>query len=413
MIRLTHRVAALGLCAGLSACTAQRPNEHVDVERSAQALSRAAGLQVTPQACGPDGGPPDSGFDNSTLEDFPEGSSSGDGGTQTLAQYTEECEQAVHFLLPDKLDCELGSEVPGQARSCDLENNIWGCDRPNVLNSACDPGSKFQRLMPKPSDDPTANDPNAAAVMHCRSKGSAPGLYDDIAIIMANATTGATCFFQALTDDMPGQNIPSPKQGEAAWHWYSPEDTARTGCTSCHDNGSFIRSSYIAQMPTMPNADEGFGNTGKDLYWVGKAFEDKHSWSVKLANPPCISGSGPDCLSCTSCHVLAVNDYEKDSPVEPDYQGVFWAENRGTALDFGLRATAEYQASKHVHSAASPIWMIPDQDTFSEVAHQAAQAFAKCGAEFVNAKFDMSVPLSEGCSVQPLGKPWKDRPMQE
>ena len=87
------------------------------------------------------------------------------------------------------------------------------CDRPNVLNQACDPGSKFQVL---------AQTPDAAAVAHCRKHDLAVNHYGDIAVIQYNKWNGAVCFYQAL-GDMDGTNVPAPSQGTAAGPWRTPD----------------------------------------------------------------------------------------------------------------------------------------------------------------------------------------------
>ena len=65
-------------------------------------------------------------------------------------------------------DCDAGTEVP--------QTHLAGglCDRPNVLNGVCDPGSRFQVL--KETND-------VAIVGHCRKKGNADHQYGDIAVI--------------------------------------------------------------------------------------------------------------------------------------------------------------------------------------------------------------------------------------
>lgn len=344
---------------------------------------------------------------DSVLEDFPDGTGTGAGGDETLEQYTQDCEDAVGFVFPDELSCEVGVPLPGQDITCDAQN-VSGCDRPNVLNGRCDPGSRFQRLPLKETDKK-----DAAVVMHCRKQGYEDGYYGDIAIIMSNSTTGATCFFQAL-GKWDGRRIPSPKRGERVegydFEWYSPLQTSDTGCTSCHDNGPFVRSPYLTQLTeaphVLPNAGEGFSNNGSvPSRWVGKAFSDKHSYSVKLADPPCINDDGQGCTTCNTCHTLAVNDYTQASVPFNKYIGGYFEPGRGSALDLGIRATAPYQKSKHAHSAQSPIWMTPHKTAFNQRALDAALKFAECGAEFINSGYDRSA-LSPGCEIDDLGKPY-------
>jgi len=86
------------------------------------------------------------------------------------------------------------------------ETNLTGggwpngfCDAPNVLNGACDPGSRFQVL--KETND-------VAIVGHCRKHGHADHEYGDIAVIQYNKKNGAICFYQALADDPPHPDDP-------------------------------------------------------------------------------------------------------------------------------------------------------------------------------------------------------------
>jgi hypothetical protein len=92
-------------------------------------------------------------------------------------------------------DCETGTSVPGQG-NVPAGNQ---CDRPNVLNHECDPGSRFQVLPGGTAD--------AVAVAHCRKVGLpiAGSTYNDIAVIQYNKQNGAVCFYQALTN-LPSQN---------------------------------------------------------------------------------------------------------------------------------------------------------------------------------------------------------------
>lgn len=61
------------------------------------------------------------------------------------------------------------------------------CDRPNRLNSECDPGSRF-RVLVKNKD--------AFVVALCRKKGNVRDTWGDIAVIQHNTKNGATCFYQ-------------------------------------------------------------------------------------------------------------------------------------------------------------------------------------------------------------------------
>src|ERR1043166_206666 len=157
---------------------------------------------------------------------------------QSLQDFTKQCTAFIGEQVPD-LDCDAGTPVPDTHGSgAAYPNEV--CDRPNVLNHVCDPGSKFQVLKQ------TAD---VAIVAHCRKKGHPGGGYRDIAIIQYNKKNGGTCFYQALGNDLPAK-MPSPINGNGPGQtqWYSPKDTADINCVQCHDNGPFIRSPYLAQL---------------------------------------------------------------------------------------------------------------------------------------------------------------------
>lgn len=301
--------------------------------------------------------------------------------TDTLSEYTAKCAAATGLEVPG-FNCDNGSEVPGQ------EMNADGlCDRPNVLNRQCDPGSRFQVL---------AQNSDAAVVAHCRKVGLPRdgGMYNDIAVIQYNKANGALCFYQALTN-LEGTNVRPPSEGETAWPWLTPKRTEGIGCTGCHDNGGFIRSPYIAQMRTPPNAlpneADGFNNRDTPARYVGADFANDRSWSITAEPASCPPGQS--CLPCNTCHRLAVNNH-------PRFVG-------GTAIDLALRATARTQTSKVEHSESSPIWMRPGQVFYSEEAEQSATKFHDCGQAFVNSGFT-SVP--DGCTATPLGMPFSSLP---
>lgn len=307
------------------------------------------------------------------------------GKSDTLEQYAAKCDAATGIHVP-AFNCDDGVEVPGQGTT----PHGTLCDRPNVLNRHCDPGSKFQVL---------AKTADAAAVAHCRKVGLpiSGSTYNDIAVIQYNKRNGAVCFYQALNypEDgrgvLPGQDVAAPSAGESAWRWLSPARTEGMGCTSCHDNGGFIRSPYLAQLSTLPHVlpstADGFDNQHTPLRYVGLDYQTNRSWSVSAPAAPCPTG---DCAPCSSCHRLAVNNSQ--------FGG-------GTASDFALRATAATQESKTPHSSASPIWMRPKQVVYTGEAEQSAINFKTCAEGFYNSGFLKAPP---GCGITPLGVPLDD-----
>ncbi len=82
--------------------------------------------------------------------------------TDSLSGYAEKCNRATGITVP-RFSCRSGVEVPGQGNLPEDSALNIKCDRPNVLNNACDPGSKFQVLPGRSAD--------AVAVAHCRKNG--------------------------------------------------------------------------------------------------------------------------------------------------------------------------------------------------------------------------------------------------
>jgi hypothetical protein len=152
-------------------------------------------------------------------------------GGDTFEEYTQKCDQAIGVTVPD-FNCDSGTLVP--TTNLTPPGAIYPngtCDRPNVLNGRCDPGSRFQVLT---------NNADAYVVAHCRKEGLSAGHYHDIAVIQHNQHNGATCFYQAL-GNLNG-DVKAPSKGTSAWPWLPPAKTAKIGCGSCHDNGPIIRS---------------------------------------------------------------------------------------------------------------------------------------------------------------------------
>jgi hypothetical protein len=269
---------------------------------------------------------------------------------------------------------------------------LIACDKPNVLNGVCDPGSKFQVLV---------QTPEAAAVAHCRKDGLAiaGSLYNDIAVIQYNKQNGAVCFYQALIN-LPGQDVVPPSEGESAWRWLSPTVTEGIRCTGCHDNGGFIRSPYLTQLTSPPNVlpttGAGFNNLSTPLRYVGLDFVTNRSWSVFTAPEP-----GDNGLACTTCHRLGVNNSRA-------FNLQHGGEPNGTAINFANVATAATQTEKSPHSPASPIWMRLGQTFYDPLAEASATRFRNCASGFwanQPERYENGTPTA-GCTFTPLGTTW-------
>lgn len=293
-----------------------------------------------------------------------------------LQVYAQQCDRAIGITVPD-FTCDAGTLVPttnftpsmtasGQMSAVYPNGN---CDRPNRLNRACDPGSHFQ-VLPTTTQD-------AYAVAHCRKMGNPSGFwgdfYGDIAVIQHNQKNGATCFYQALGTLYGG--VRAPSKGLSTWNlfrpgnWQSPSTTASQRCGGCHDNGPLVRTPYLTQI-TGPNALPGAGAyTFQPYYFVGADFASWKAYKVEVKDNYCIS-----------CHRMGTNNLPGEL---------------GTALDFGMRATADWsslppdhndfprfaEGHKNLHSIPSPLWMPPGQTTFSQTNADWALAIRDCALQ--------------------------------
>ena len=277
-------------------------------------------------------------------------------GGDTLEGYPQKCDEAIGVTVPD-FDCGSGTLVP----TTHLANNQ--CDRPNVLNKECDPGSRFQ-VLTYPA--------NAYVVAHCRKQALSAGHYGDIAVIQHNQRNGATCFYQAL-GNLDGTTVKAPSKGTSAWPWLTPAGTAGIGCAGCHDNGPLIRSPYLTQI-TGPNALPGTGdfpfNREEPYSFVGEDFASWRAYKVEVAGN-----------TCNGCHRMGVNNVRS---------------GLGTALDLGIRATAPLQAAKNPHSSDSPIWMLRGQITYQRTIADVAQAIKNCALRL----HESPLPNSASCTIR-------------
>jgi hypothetical protein len=317
-----------------------------------------------------------------------------DQKSDTLQEFARKCAAAVGEDVP-AFDCDAGTEVP----ETHLTGGGWPsgfCDAPNVLNAACDPGSRFQVL--KQTND-------VAIVGHCRKHANANQQYGDIAVIQYNKKNGAICFYQALANDPPATGplpakvtAPSDGNGPGKFPWLNPKDTADINCVGCHDNGPFIRSPYLAQLRNepknrLPGTNAGAGPWDQRFSWnqtlplsfVGNDFQ---SWKTYALS---ITGAGSGCLGC---HRLGFSQSKGSYNVGP-----------GTAQNFALIATAKTQAHKNPHSAASPIWMTPGQITYSSANETEAQAASACAQAIATKLNNPGAPSPpQGCQFSQFGR---------
>jgi hypothetical protein len=297
---------------------------------------------------------------------------------ESLASYAGKCAAAIGEDVP-AFNCDDGTLVPEEHLSGTYPNQF--CDRPNVLNHECDPGSRFQVL--KQTND-------VSIVGHCRKKGQATGEYGDIAVIQYNQKNGATCFYQALGRLSGKVTAPSEGNGQGKFPWMDPVDTANIQCVRCHDNGPFVRSPYLAQLRNepknrLPGTNPGTGPWDLRFSWnktipysfVGNSFQ---SWKVHSV---LVTGAGGACLGCHRLGLSSVNGAYLSS---------------GTAQVFGPEATAATQVHKNPHSADSPLWMTPGQISYDATNETNAQGVAACAAAIAKRGNDPSAPLPpSGC----------------
>lgn len=335
---------------------------------------------------GPQGGAP--GQPNGTV--FQVSDCDDDLHPQELAEYAKQCSAAIGEDVT-KFDCDEGTDVP------DDHPTGGNCDRPNVLNGVCDPGSKFQVL--KQTTD-------VEIVAHCRKKGNGDHEYGDIAVIQYNQKNGATCFYQAL-GKLPAK-MPSPLNGTGGI-WQDPQTTAGQKCIGCHDNGPFIRSPYLAQLRTevtnrLPGTkldpgrwDNRFGwNQTLPYAFVGNDFQ---SWKVYSLS---VTGTGSDCMGC---HRLALSSRRVGGDPVVFFDGAGGGGMQGTAELYGPIATAATQVSKNPHSADSPIWMKPGQNTYNATVENQAIAAAACAkALAVFGNNPNALPPPPGCNSVQYGQ---------
>jgi len=214
----------------------------------------------------------------------------------STSEYARRCDEVIRTdadqpATVPAFNCEAGSEVPQNVTGDLSTEHGTKCDRPNRLNSECDPGSKFQVLY---------DDNSATVVAHCRKKqweGHAPedGHFGDIAVIQYSKKNGATCFYQAGPDSdlFPGVGklIPAPSKDPNNF-WHQPSEMHE--CLNCHNNGPLIRSQYLAQLnlaspqkhklPEQIDFNTSTHQTHKEgaPYWFpGSDFSPVHIYSVR------------------------------------------------------------------------------------------------------------------------------------
>jgi hypothetical protein len=200
-------------------------------------------------------------------------------GADTLEEFAAKCDSATGVSVPD-FNSDEGTLVPTTHLMPDNATYPGGtCDRPNVLNGKCDPGSRFRVLI---------NNATAYVVAHARKTGLADGLYGDIAVSQHNKVNGATCFYQGALGDNHDGNVKAPSKGVGgpSPFWMTPSAIANSSfpCVRCHDNGPIIRSPYLAQITgpnRLPGAGDSTFNRNQPYFFVGSDFASWKAYKVK------------------------------------------------------------------------------------------------------------------------------------
>ena len=223
-------------------------------------------------------------------------------GADTLESFAQQCDQAISVTVPDfnidegidTVDDKWTKVPTDHLTPADATYPDGTCDRPNVLNGNCDPGSRFRVLI---------NNATAYVVVHARKQGEGTGQYGDVAVIQHNKVNGATCFYQGALNKSHDGNVKAPSNGVGSPpFWMTPSEIADSSfpCVRCHDNGPIIRSPYLAQI-TGPNKLPGAGdlsfNKDQPYSFVGSDFASWKAYKVE------VSGN-----LCNSCHRLSVNN---------------------------------------------------------------------------------------------------------
>lgn len=215
-------------------------------------------------------------------------------GEDSRQTYAAQC-QAMVGTIPD-FSCADGAVVPvtiGGVEPAKFTKDML-CDRPALLSNGdqsdgqCVPYSRILNLSAGSKQ---------ISVM-CRQKKIREAdslLYDEIDVIAHNASTGATCWFQANagTDPVDGALVPSPQSSEAGEFWEEPAVVAGDGCGNCHDNDPFMYSPFVGQVwdhvPTNP-----FG----PYFHVAPQFGFAKWPTMAMA---------PRDSTCTGCHRIGID----------------------------------------------------------------------------------------------------------
>ena len=252
-------------------------------------------------------------------------------GAQNLGniwEYAKSCYEWIDLpvaSVPDKFSCidasarPLRVEINTVIHDAGSPNDFGGfpatCDYPVLLPNGgrqCYGNSFIKKLT-------FGGAAGVEGALLCRHKGQwgKDALFQDVALILTNKSTGKTCWFQ--TDDGPankwnGKAIPAPHKVTNHNFWLDTADTAGIECIGCHDNGPFMNSRWMFrafdgldkrdQLRDLPGNPYHNSGTGRFEF---PGFKDWHP--VKFYTPgktgiPAITPADRNRRGCTSCHKL-------------------------------------------------------------------------------------------------------------
>jgi hypothetical protein len=291
-----------------------------------------------------------------------------------IRDYAAECNNVIKASV-EEFSCLDGAVLGMDGKEGET------CDNPPLLRgSGC---YKYSRLGER-----NTGNPDVSIVFLCRHKNKVANdvfsKFADIAVIQTDHKTGATCFYQALSptnqEELDGARVPKPDSVDGAAFWMPPSKmkTKENACAQCHDNGPFLRSPYVMQVPleafssTNRNKSEYFFAADSLLGWNGKVFR-----MVITGNP----GS-----SCTgSCHKMGA------SSIDPDDRFV------GTGQWMGQLSTGASATPYHRGTAESAVWMsLSNRGRLDDTNQAHSSAVRDCAI----AKKPDEVP---GCERKPWG----------
>lgn len=195
--------------------------------------------------------------------------------------YARTCAEALGPIPGFDCDTEA-TAIPITVDGATVEHTPELCDRPNLLEQSCVPGSRVGRKV--------GERPGVSFVYICRALYEDDEVpFDDVAMIGYDADSGATCFFQGLPE-APITQIPSPMDDTTGF-WANAADTANAACAVCHLPDPFLHSPWVDQVrdpddpaqPLVPNLP------GFSPYFVagGPEFDGWRLEHFALPGNPC------------------------------------------------------------------------------------------------------------------------------